>query len=110
MFLPPGKLSWLTVGAVLLLGAVGALPSAWAEEPTSDKKLSFTRDVIPALTKSGCNAGACHGSFQGRGGFRLSLLGFDPAVDYDTIFKAGRGRRVTPTSPEQSLLLRKATA
>lgn len=70
---------------------------------------SFRRDVVPALTKSGCNAGACHGSFQGRGGFRLSLLGFDPAADYETIAIDGRGRRVTPSSPENSLILRKAT-
>jgi hypothetical protein len=70
---------------------------------------SFRRDVVPALTKAGCNAGACHGSFQGRGGFRLSLLGFDPAADYETIALKSRGRRVTPSSPENSLLLRKAT-
>jgi hypothetical protein len=70
---------------------------------------SFRRDVVPALTKAGCNAGACHGSFQGRGGFRLSLLGFDPAADYETIALKSRGRRVLPSSPENSLLLRKAT-
>src|SRR5688572_24081427 len=69
----------------------------------------FVRDVVPALTKAGCNAGACHGSFQGRGGFRLSLLGFDPAADYETIAIDSRGRRVLPSSPENSLLLRKAT-
>lgn len=69
----------------------------------------FALDVQPALTKAGCNMGACHGSFQGRGGMSLSLLGYDPAVDYDTLFKADRGRRVLVAAPEQSLLLLKAT-
>jgi hypothetical protein len=72
--------------------------------------VDLVRDVIPALTKAGCNAGACHGSFQGRGGFQLSLLGFDPAADHDTLTKASRGRRVSPSVPSASLLLRKATA
>ncbi|TXT21909.1 MAG: hypothetical protein FD138_3936, partial [Planctomycetota bacterium] len=47
-------------------------------ERPAGRSINFVRDVSPALTKAGCNAGACHGSFQGRGGFRLSLLGFDP--------------------------------
>lgn len=70
---------------------------------------SFARDVIPALTKSGCNSGACHGAFSGRGGFRLSLLGFDAVADYESIALDSRGRRVLPASPANSLLLRKAT-
>ncbi len=72
-----------------------------------EQPLRFTRDVIPALTKSGCNSGACHGSFQGRGGFQLSLLGFDAAFDYDALTKSSRGRRVNISSPDQSLLLLK---
>jgi hypothetical protein len=72
-------------------------------------EVDFVRDVVPALTKSGCNAGACHGSFQGRGGLRLSLLGFDPAADYRALAQEARGRRVFPAAPESSLLLRKAT-
>jgi len=54
--------------------------------------------------------GACHGSFQGRGGFRLSLLGFDPTFDYDALVKASRGRRVNPAAPEKSLLFLKPTS
>ncbi len=72
-----------------------------------EQPLRFTRDVIPALTKAGCNSGACHGSFQGRGGFSLSLLGFDAAFDYDVLTKSSRGRRVNVGSPDQSLLLLK---
>ncbi len=71
--------------------------------------IEFTRDVLPALTKAGCNAGACHGSFQGRGGFQLSLLGFDAAFDHDVITKASRGRRLNVGVPERSLLLLKPT-
>src|SRR5688572_13101082 len=88
----------MTCSVVLLL----ALPAAEA--------IDFTRDVVPALTAAGCSAGACHGSFQGRGGFALSLLGYDPAADFEAIVLAARGRRVTPASPEGSLLLLKATA
>lgn len=71
--------------------------------------VDFTRDVVPALTRAGCNAGACHGSFQGRGGFQLSLLGFDAAFDFDVLAKASRGRRLNPGVPGQSLLLLKPT-
>src|SRR6187549_2155472 len=55
----------------------------------------FVRDVLPVLTKAGCNSGACHGSFQGRGGFRLSLLGFDPLADHEALVLQARGRRIT---------------
>src|SRR5262245_12456799 len=44
--------------------------------------VSFSREVVPVLTKAGCNQGACHGSQHGRGGFKLSLLGFDPSFDH----------------------------
>ncbi len=71
--------------------------------------LSFTRDVVPVLTKLGCNSGSCHGSFQGRGGFRLSLLGFDPPADFAAMVSEGRGRRVFPAAPAMSLVLRKPT-
>ena len=54
--------------------------------------------------------GGCHGKASGQNGFRLSLLGFEPALDYETLVKEGRGRRLFPAAPEQSLLLLKATA
>ena len=72
-------------------------------------EVDFVRDVVPALTKAGCNAGACHGSFQGRGGFKLSLLGFDPADDYRALVHDARGRRVFPSAPDESLMLVKPT-
>jgi hypothetical protein len=79
---------------------------AW---PAQSSAVDFRRDVVPALTKAGCNAGACHGAFQGRGGFALSLLGFDPVADFATIVQADRGRRVLPAAPDYSLILRKAS-
>lgn len=94
----------------MFLASVVALQTACLNAAGTGERIEFTRDVVPVLTKAGCNAGACHGSFQGRGGFRLSLLGFDPRADYDAIVREGRGRRVTPSAPEHSLILRKPTA
>lgn len=71
--------------------------------------VSFRHELVPALTKLGCNQGACHGSQHGKGGFKLSLLGFEPEPDYTAIVKSAEGRRVTPSSPEDSLLLIKPT-
>lgn len=70
---------------------------------------SFRNDIQPALTKLGCNSGACHGSQYGKGGFKLSLLGFDAISDYDAIVRDLKGRRVDLESPADSLILRKPT-
>jgi len=76
-----------------------------AEPPAVD----FERDVQPVLTRYSCNAGTCHGKQRGQNGFQLSLLGFDPAFDYDALTKEGRGRRTFSPVPEHSLLLLKPT-
>jgi len=73
------------------------------------RTISFRNEVIPALTKLGCNQGACHGSQHGKGGFKLSLLGFEPEADYTAIVKSAAERRVTPFAPEESLILLKPT-
>ncbi|MGH7127017.1 MAG: DUF1549 and DUF1553 domain-containing protein [Planctomycetaceae bacterium] len=72
--------------------------------------MDFERDLLPLLTKAGCNQGSCHGKQRGQNGFQLSLLGFDPEFDYDALTKEARGRRVFPADPDNSLLLRKASA
>jgi hypothetical protein len=72
--------------------------------------VNFGNQVVPIFTKLGCNAGGCHGKSSGQNGFRLSLLGFEPALDYETLVKEGRGRRLFPSAPDASLLLLKATA
>ena len=71
--------------------------------------VSFRNEVVPVLTKLGCNQGACHGGQHGKGGFKLSLLGFEPEPDYTAIVKSAEERRVTPFAPEESLLLLKPT-
>ncbi len=68
---------------------------------------SFRNHVLPVLAKEGCNSGACHGALAGKGGFRLSLRGYDPAADYFNIVKQDRGRRVELSDPGRSLFLAK---
>ncbi|PQO27307.1 S-layer protein [Blastopirellula marina] len=71
--------------------------------------VSFVNDVVPVLTKASCNTGGCHAKAGGgQNGFQLSLLGFEVAEDYEAIVREGRGRRLFPPLPEESLLLRKA--
>ena len=69
--------------------------------------LSFRSDVEPMLAKLGCNSGACHGALAGKGGFRLSLRGYDPAADHFNMVKQDRGRRVELADPGRSLVLAK---
>ena len=68
---------------------------------------NYVRQVLPVLTKAGCNQGACHGSQHGRGGFKLSLFGFDPVFDHSQIVQSAKGRRVVVSDPERSILLLK---
>ncbi|MGH7127122.1 MAG: DUF1549 domain-containing protein, partial [Planctomycetaceae bacterium] len=77
-----------------------------AAEPTPTR-IDFDTEIVPLLTKSGCNAGACHGSAAGRGGFKLSLWGSDPAADYAAIVRELEGRRINLARPERSLVLLK---
>jgi hypothetical protein len=71
--------------------------------------VNLENDVLPILTRAGCNAGACHGKQRGQNGFQLSLLAFDPDFDFAALTQEARGRRIFPSAPEQSLLLRKAS-
>jgi hypothetical protein len=68
---------------------------------------SFRNDILPAFAKLGCNAGACHGALAGKGGFRLSLLGYDADADHYQIVKQDSGRRVEFSDPGRSLILAK---
>ncbi len=70
----------------------------------------FRREVMAVLSKAGCNAGACHGNATGKGGFKLSLRGQDPDLDWLAMTREQGGRRVNLNQPEHSLLLLKATA
>ena len=70
---------------------------------------NFRQHVIPVLTKAGCNQGACHGALAGKNGFKLTLRGYDPEVDYDTLTRSSAGRRVSLLQPAHSLILLKPT-
>lgn len=70
---------------------------------------SFRNHVESVLLKSGCTTGPCHGAQAGKGGFKLSLRGYDPDGDYLALTRQARGRRITPTDPGRSLILTKPT-
>ena len=73
----------------------------------SQLPLDFDRDIVPILTRRGCNGGGCHGKTTGRGGFRLSLFGYNPDLDFESITRDSAGRRVTTHRGAASLLLQK---
>jgi hypothetical protein len=87
--------AWLTCGSAAL-----------AEPP---RHFNFENDIVPILSKFGCNTSGCHGKAEGQNGFKLSVFGFDPSADYAALTQEGRGRRVSPSVPERSLLLTKAS-
>jgi hypothetical protein len=70
--------------------------------------VSFVNDVLPVMSRAGCNLGACHGNLNGRGGMRLSFKGEDAATDFATLTRDALGRRVDVARPEESLILKKA--
>lgn len=69
--------------------------------------IRFRSEVMPALTKQGCNAGSCHGAPEGKGGFALSMLAYKPPVDEESLTTGGLARRIEPLAPAESLLLKK---
>ena len=81
------------------------------EVANTDKRrsLNFDNDVIPILSKYGCNSSGCHGKAEGQNGFKLSVFGFDPPADFQALAMQGRGRRVFPAAPSRSLLLQKVS-
>ena len=95
--------------ATIVVQAAGGTQSIPVEikNATKDTPVDFVKEVLPILTRTGCNMGACHGAQHGRGGFRLSLLGFDPQFDHAQIVQSAEGRRVVLSDPERSILLQK---
>jgi hypothetical protein len=91
--------------ALALLAPLACSPARAAEAPPVD----FRTDVIAALSHAGCNSGGCHGSPQGKNGFRLSLRGHDADLDLYSLTRAEMGRRVDRLRPDNSLFLLKAT-
>ncbi len=87
-----------------LLSVLGSLSAAHGETVPS-----FRLEVMPALSKAGCNLGTCHGNATGKGGFKLSLRGQDMEYDYTALTRDVSGRRVNAFAPEESLLLVKGS-
>ena len=87
-------------------GQTAKVPVAVANQ-TVAPKVSFVRDVQPVLSKLGCNAGTCHGSAQGKNGFKLSLRGYDPIFDHRSLTDDLEGRRFNRAAPDRSLMLMK---
>jgi hypothetical protein len=97
---------WVTLCVWLIASAVAAEESVHVSDQPS---VSFVNEVVPILSRFGCNAGSCHGSATGKDGFALSLFGYDPAGDYRALIRELPGRRVNLAMPAESLLLEKAT-
>lgn len=96
---PYARWAWVAV----ILTVIGPLRAA-------DRPISFANEVVPVLTKVGCNSGICHAKAgNGQNGFQLSLLGFEPTEDFEHIVLENRGRRLSFGNPDESLLLRKAS-
>ncbi|MBI82061.1 MAG: S-layer protein [Planctomycetaceae bacterium] len=91
----------LTTGAIPLAG----LHAEQEQFPAGPR--SFRKDVLPIVAKAGCNSGVCHGALSGKGGFKLSLRGYDPASDYMVIARQSGGRRLELSDPGRSLFLAK---
>src|SRR5262245_54067883 len=107
-----GRVIPLTNGSTEITAAYGnkvVKIALTAESMDVDLPINFANQVVPIFTKLGCNSGGCHGKSGGQNGFALSLLGFVPEMDYASLVKEARGRRLLPYSPENSLLLAKAT-
>jgi hypothetical protein len=102
------------VTALTLLATILVSSTLTAADPASteshNRPVYFGTEVVPILTKLGCNGGGCHGKATGQNGFRLSLFGFEPEFDYEAIVKESRGRRLSPAAPDNSLLLTKGTS
>jgi hypothetical protein len=90
------------------VGSIEVVVDPW---PESGRPWSFRDDVLPILTRQGCNSGGCHGKAGGQGGLALSFLGYDPEADRRSIAvdaSSRGGKRIDPDDPESSLLLQKA--
>ena len=97
--------------ATLVLLTVSSARAADVKLPDGSvvAKVDFERHLMGVFGRMGCNSGSCHGSFQGKGGFRLSLFAYDPAMDFNAITREANGRRINREDPDSSLILLKAT-
>ncbi len=106
-YAPVVLLGTFWVGLLPLAARAADAPAPATAQPAAEPSLHFVNDILPLLTKHGCNGGGCHGRGGGQNGFKLSLFGFDPEADYAAIAAEGLGRRISWTAPTESLLLAK---
>ena len=97
-----------TGALVVKAGGQTARAALTVKDIEKPQPVSFRREVIAGMNVGGCNAGACHGTPSGKNGFKLSLRGFDPPVDYLQLTRDVLGRRTDRLAPESSLMLLKA--
>jgi hypothetical protein len=91
----------------LSLSGLGASVPVNVSGLKSAYDVSFVKDVMPVLSKIGCNAGTCHGAANGKNGFKLSLRGYDPILDHRALTDDLGGRRFNRSAPDHSLMLLK---
>lgn len=96
---------WNFALTVIMAGTVGAGAGRAADDVPA-----FGRHIMPILSKAGCNSGSCHGTFAGKNGFRLSLFGYEPEMDFERLTREANGRRINRLDPASSLLLLKGSA
>src|SRR5947207_13262925 len=98
----------LTTTAVPVFAAAPAPVETTSPLAARESKVDFERHLMGLFGRMGCNSGSCHGSFQGKGGLRLSLFGYDPEKDFQALSRDVQGRRINRIDPDSSLLLLKA--
>ncbi len=118
--LTPGICQVSSAGIVTAVGdGEGRIRIRWKEDTAIalvlvrdsvvTRPFHFERDIVPILSRYGCNASGCHGKAEGQNGFKLSVFGFDPPADFVALLQESQGRRVSLARPAESLLLTKAT-
>jgi len=110
--LPGNRVQPLSNGTATVTLTHGGLKASVPVEVQSCEAplpINFTNQIIPIFTKMSCNGGGCHGKSGGQNGFRLSLLGFEPEIDYVSLAREERNRRILVTAPDNSLFLTKGT-
>ena len=102
---PAGQVRPLSDGHGTIAAALGGFTiqvPVLVSGMTAAKPVSFVQDVQPVLSKLGCNAGTCHGSAQGKNGFKLSLRGYDPVFDHRALTDDVEGRRFNRAAPKRA--------
>lgn len=94
---------FLSANGIALIAALTMTAAAFGDSG----KPSFRQDVLPVLTKMGCNAGSCHGKLAGQNGFKLSLRAYAPEWDYEWLTQDLSSRRINFAEPDRSLLIQK---